>query len=60
MIGTPPLSAGGVQVTAIDVAVTSEPATLVGAPGVVAARAGAGGVDHGPLPMAFTARTWKT
>ena len=59
MIGAPPLSAGAVQESVIDVSVGLAPVRPVGAPGVFVARAAAEEADHDPLPMALIAWTWK-
>jgi hypothetical protein len=60
MIGAPPLLAGGVQLTAIEVVVAVPPVTAVGAPGVVVKVLLAGDVaDQPPQPAEFMAMTWK-
>ena len=45
--GDPPLSAGGVHATSMDVDVAFEPTTPVGTPGRVVARTAVEGADHG-------------
>ena len=57
----PPLSAGGVQETSIDVAVAFPAVTPVGTPGAATAGVYAGLVaDHGPTPTTLAATTRNT
>jgi len=57
MIGAPPLSAGGVQLSVIDVGVAVPPVRPVGAPGVVAGVTAAEAADGGEVPTALVAVT---
>ncbi len=58
-MAAPPLEAGGVHDTTDWVLAYEEPATLVGAPGMVAGVAGAEGAEAGPTPEPLVAVTVK-